>query len=69
MFALPLAVVAGWTIADYAIAVVILLAVIALVYVAARAFGTPLPEWFFQVVGIVVVCVIVIVAIRFVASL
>lgn len=64
-----LAAIVGWTLADYAIAVVVLLAIVALVYIAARAFGTPLPQWFFQVVGIVVAAVIVIVAIRFIASL
>jgi hypothetical protein len=48
---------------------VVLLAIVALVYVAARAMGAPLPQWFFQVVGIVVVAVVIIVAIRIVVSL
>jgi hypothetical protein len=59
----------GWALADYAIALVVLLAIVALVYVAARAMGAPLPQWFFQVVGIVVVAVVIIVAIRIVVSL
>lgn len=63
------AVTVGWTFADYAVALVVLLAIVALVYVAARAMGAPLPQWFFQVVGIVVVAVVVIVAIRILVSL
>jgi hypothetical protein len=63
------AVTVGWTLADYAIALVVLLAIIALLYVAARAMGAPLPEWFFQVVGIVIVAFVVIVGIRIIVSI
>jgi ethanolamine transporter EutH len=60
---------AGWSLVDLAIAVVVLAAVVALVYVALRQFGIAIPAWFQQVVWIVIVAVVVVVAIKFIASL
>jgi hypothetical protein len=61
--------VAGYSLINLAIAVVVILAVMALVLLACRQFGIPFPGWIWQVVGIVLVAVVVIVAIKFVASL
>jgi hypothetical protein len=60
---------AGWSLVDLAIAVVVLAAVFALVYVALRQFGLSIPGWVQQVFWICVVALVVIVAIKFVASL
>lgn len=59
---------AGWTLANILIAVVVVAACIALVYVALRQFGITIPQWVQQVFWIVVVAFVVIVAIRLVLS-
>lgn len=59
---------AGWSVAELAIVVVIVAAVVALVYVALREFGVGIPAWVQQVFWILVVAFVVIVAIRFVAG-
>lgn len=59
----------GWTFGELAIALVIVLAVIAVVYVATKAFGIPIPQWLIQIVAIVVVAAVAIIAIRFLLSL
>jgi hypothetical protein len=56
-------------IGDIAIAIVVIAAVVALVYVALRQFGVQLPAWFVHVLWIVICAVVVIVAIKFVMSL
>ena len=69
---IPLAVGAGlatWSLVDIAIAVVIIAAVVALVYVALRQFGVTIPPWFLNVIWIVIVAIVVIVAIKIVAGL
>jgi hypothetical protein len=58
-----------WSWGDILIGIVVLAAVIALVYVALRQFGIEIPQWFKQVIMIVVVAVVVILAIRFVLAL
>lgn len=60
---------ATWTIGELAIGAVILLALVALVCVAAAAMKVPIPEWVTRVIGIVVVAVVVILAIRFLLTL
>lgn len=57
-----------YSLRDMAIGAVILLALIALVYVAAQAMGVPIPQWIFSVLGIVFVAVVVILAIKFVSG-
>ena len=52
-----------------AIAIVIIAAVIALVFVALRQFNVTIPAWVVQVFWIVVVAVVVIFAIKLVLSL
>lgn len=60
---------AGWSAGQLAIAIVVIAAVVALVWVALRQFGIAVPGWVQQVLWICVVAVVVIFAIRFVMSL
>ena len=62
-------IVAGYSLGQLAIAVVIIAAVVALVYVALRQFGIQIPPWVVQVFWILVVAIVVIAAIRFVLSM
>ncbi len=59
----------AWSLADIAIAIVIIGAVVALVYVALKQFNVTIPPWVVQVFWILVVCVVVVLGIRFVAGL
>lgn len=59
----------GFSIGELAIAVVIIAAVVALVYVALRQFGIAIPGWVQQVFWILIVAVVVIAAIRLVMRL
>jgi len=58
-----------WSIGSIAIAIVIIAAVVALVYIALRQFNVSIPAWVVQVFWVLVVAVVVILAIRFVLSL
>ena len=62
-------VVAGYSLGQLAIAVVIIAAVVALVYVALRQFGITIPPWVVQVFWIIVVAFVVIAAIKIVLSM
>lgn len=62
-------IVAGYSLGQLAIAVVIVAAVVALVYVALRQFGIQIPAWVQQVFWILVVAIVVIAAIRFLLGL
>jgi len=57
------------SVANIAIAIVVIAAIIGLVYVALQKFGVAIPEWVKQVFWILVTAVVIIIAIRFVASL
>ena len=59
----------GYTFVDVLIAVVVIAALVALVYVALRQFGVTIPGWVVQVFWIVAVAFVVIFAIRLVASM
>lgn len=61
--------IATWGIADIAIMIVVIAAIVALVYVALNQFGISIPEWVKHVFWILVVAFVVIIAIRFVASM
>lgn len=63
------AVLAGWGLVDLAIAIVIVAAVVALVWVGVRAMGVSIPGWVQQVLWIVAIAVVVVVAIKIVAGL
>ena len=58
----------GMSIADIAIAIVVIAAIVALVCVALRHFEITPPAWAKNVFWIIVVTVVVILAIRFVAD-
>lgn len=59
----------GWSLQQIAIAVVVIAAVVALVYVALRQFQVAIPEWVVRCFWIVVVCVVVIFCIKLVFSM
>jgi hypothetical protein len=44
---------------------IIVAAVLAIAYVAVRAMGVPVPQWCWQIAGIIIVAVVAILAIRF----
>lgn len=58
-----------WGIVDLLVLLVIIVACLALVRVALNRYGIVIPPWLVEVCVIVLVAVVVIVAIRFVASL
>ena len=55
--------------AQIAIFIVVIAAIVALVYIALRKFGVSIPDWVVQVFWILVVAVVIIIAIKFVAGL
>ena len=59
----------GYGIGQVAIAIVIICAVIALVYVALRQFGIGIPDWVKHVFWIVVCAFVVVVAIKIVLTM
>lgn len=59
----------GWSIQNILIAAVIIMAGIALLYIAMRQFNVQIPEWVKQVFWVVVVCFVIVAAIRIVFSL
>jgi limonene-1,2-epoxide hydrolase len=61
--------ISTWGITEFAIAIVAIAAVAALVYVALRKFEIAIPGWVVQVFWICVVAFVIIMAIRFVANL
>lgn len=69
LFALWQGPVATWGIADIAIAIVVIAAICALVYVALKQFGVSIPEWVKHVAWILVVAFVIIMAIRIVAGM
>ncbi len=66
---LLLAQVAGYSFIHIATIVVVVLAVIAVVYVATKAMGVPIPQWLIQIIVICVVAAVAILAIKFLAGL
>ena len=52
-----------------AIYIVIILALVALIYVAARAMNIPIPNWVVHVVSIIIIAVVIIAAIRFLGAI
>ena len=59
----------GLSIEQLAITIVVIAAVVALVFLALRQFKVTIPPWVIEVLWIVVVAMVIILAIRFVASL
>jgi hypothetical protein len=58
-------IVQAWGFGQIAIFVIVALAVIGIVIVAAKVMGVPIPQWVWQITGIVIVACVAIVAIRF----
>ena len=58
-----------WSIVDIAIAIVVIAAVIALVFVALRQFGVSIPPWVVTVFWIIVAAFVIIFAIKLVAGM
>lgn len=56
-------------IGEFAILIVFVAALAALVFIALRRFGIAIPDWVVQVFWVLVVAVVIIFAIRFVMSL
>ncbi len=61
--------VGTWGIAEIAIAIVMIAAVVALVYVALQQFGVSIPGWVQHVFWIIVVAFVIIMAIRIVMGM
>lgn len=59
----------AWSIGQIAIAIVIIAAVVALVYIALNKFGVAIPDWVKQVFWICVIAFVVIFAIRLVMTM
>ncbi len=55
---------------DLVVYIIIAVAVLSIAYlVITKVFGVPIPQWLIQVCGIVLGCVVAIIAIRFLVSL
>ncbi len=59
----------AWSIADWAVFIVVVAAVVGIVAVVLRVFGVTIPEWVVKILWIVLGAVIAVLAIRLVASL
>lgn len=59
----------GLSLPQIAIYVVVALAVCAIVYIAAKRMGVPVPDWLVQIVVVVIVAAVAILAIKVVAGL
>lgn len=64
-----LALIAGYSLGQIAVAIVIIAAVVAIVFVALRQFNVTIPAWVVQVFWVIVVAVVCIAAIRFLLTL
>ena len=69
LFALFQGGITSWSIGEIAIAIVIIAAVVALVYVALKEFGVSIPGWVVRCFWIVVICFVVIFCIRLVMGM
>ena len=59
----------GYSLAQIAIIIVVVAAVIAMVWVALRQFGIAIPQWVIQIFWIILVAFVVILGIKFVAGM
>jgi hypothetical protein len=69
MFAIAQMVAGGWGIGQIIIAVIVVLAAIGIALIACKQFGIAIPQWFIQILIIVLVACVAIVAIRFLLSM
>lgn len=61
--------IGGYSMTQLAIFVVVVLVLLGIVVIVTRVAGVPIPSWVWQIVGLCLLAVVAIVAIRFVASL
>jgi hypothetical protein len=59
----------SWSITEMAVAIVVIAAIVALVYIALKQFGVAIPQWVIACFWVVVVALVVIACIRFVAGM
>jgi uncharacterized protein (DUF983 family) len=64
-----LAVLAGYSLTQLAVAVIILAGICAVVWIAMRAMGVSPPPWIVQVLWVVVVVVVCVCAVKFLSSM
>lgn len=64
-----LALIGGYSLVQIAIFIVLLIVVVGIVLIVARTAGIAIPQWVWQIVGLVVLAIVAIVAIKFVAGL
>jgi hypothetical protein len=60
---------ASWSVVDIVIATIVIVAVIAILYIALNQFGVQIPQFVVRIFWIIVVAVIAILAIKFLVSL
>ena len=61
--------IGGYSLAQIAVFVILAIVVIGIVMIVAKHTGIPIPSWVWQIVGLVILAVVAIAAIRFVMSL
>ncbi len=61
--------VPGWSLIEVVVAIIIIAAVIAVMYIALRQFGVGIPPWVIQIFWVVVVAFVAIFAIRLLMSM
>jgi uncharacterized protein (DUF983 family) len=64
-----LAVLAGYSLTQLAIAAIIIAGICAVVWIGMRAMGVSPPAWFVQIVWVIVVVVVCVFAIKFLSSM
>lgn len=60
---------AGYTIPEIAITIVIIAAIVALVWIALKQFEISIPQWVIQVFWVIVVAFVVVLGIKLLASM
>lgn len=58
----------GWSFGEVLIAIVVVLACIAVVWVGTQAMGITIPQWLVRILAICIIAVVVIFAIKFLLS-
>lgn len=59
----------AWSFGEILVAVIVIAACVGIVWVALRAMGVQLPQWFVQILLIIAVAVVAILAIKFLLTL
>jgi hypothetical protein len=59
----------GLSVGEFLIWVIVLAGMIGVALIVLRACGVAVPQWFWHIVGIVAMCFVAVVAIRFLASM